>query len=254
MDRDQRRQWRNYVIGCTDLTPAHKVVLLGLELFADYPAGTNARPGIEALAHRCDLKERVVRLALERGRQLGLIEQTERANPKRGFAAVYRLLRAPDSTGTSVPLEPHEPTFLPARNDVSTGTKRRFNRHERAAHQDINTKTEHQVTTREGTCVKGTYLPESWSPPPDVVVQMRSEQPHVDQDMELRKFCDYWHSTTRNATKGDWTATYRNWIRRAGAGVNGQRPAAPRSTADERVRQTQALKGKFASSNQLELG
>lgn len=101
--------------------------------------------------------------------------------------------------------------------------------------------------------MKGTYLPADWSPPPEVVAQMRAEQPHVDLGLELQIFRDHWRSTTRNAMKRDWTAAYRNWIRRAGAGVNGQRRPEPRSTADERVRQAQALKGKFASSNQLEL-
>jgi len=70
---------------------------------------------------------------------------------------------------------------------------------------------------------------------------MRGEQTHVDQDVELASFRDYWRSTTKNPMKRDWNATYRNWIRRAGRNANGQRPARP-STTDALIAATQALK------------
>jgi hypothetical protein len=67
----------------------------------------------------------------------------------------------------------------------------------------------------KGARAKATYLPDDWSPAPEVVAQMRAEQPHIDQDTELNKFRDHWHSTTKNAMKRDWNAAYRNWIRNA---------------------------------------
>ena len=44
--------WRRHVIGLpkADLSPDQKLVHLALETFADYGDGTNARPGIQALA------------------------------------------------------------------------------------------------------------------------------------------------------------------------------------------------------------
>ncbi|MBV5244334.1 helix-turn-helix domain-containing protein [Mycolicibacterium sp. PAM1] len=144
MNKQQRREWRAEVLGHSELTPAQKLVLLGLETFADYPEGTNARPGVAVLADRCRLKARAVEAALAQGRRLGLIEQTARANPKAGLAAVYRLLSTrtsvrieADSTRTSVRIEadstrttvriedgfnPHETVFQPARDDISTRT------------------------------------------------------------------------------------------------------------------------------------
>lgn len=139
MTPDQRRAWRRRVFSFAhaDLRPAQKVVLLALETFADYPAGTNARPGINHLATMCALDERTVRFALKAGEQLNLIDKTARANPKRGLAAVYRLL--PESfssgsldpvgdvsTGSTDPLEPIfnriESQFQPDQIDVSTGS------------------------------------------------------------------------------------------------------------------------------------
>lgn len=41
------------------------------------------------------------------------------------------------------------------------------------------------------------------------------------------EFRDYWVSKTRDATKLDWSATWRNWVRRAG-----KKPAQPSPPAD----------------------
>lgn len=141
MTPEQRREWRKTVFGFAnpDLKHAHKVVLLALETFADYPEGTNARPGVDRLAEWCSVNESTVRRAIEAGQQLGLIEQTARANPKRNLAAVYRLLPQIVSTVHASTLDdistvhastldtPIAPTFnraqsafLPGRNAVST--------------------------------------------------------------------------------------------------------------------------------------
>lgn len=139
MNRAQRRDWRTAVfkLGPKELTAAQKVVLLALETFADYPEGTNARPGVARLAGMCCLDERTARFALKAGQDLKLIEQTRRANPKRGLAAIYRLLPQPDSTGSGDPVEEIstgsgdpldtpfnriEAAFLPDRNAASTGS------------------------------------------------------------------------------------------------------------------------------------
>lgn len=138
MTPEQRRAWRRRVFAFAnaDLRPAQKIVLLALETFADYPAGTNARPGINNLAAMCALDERTARYALKAGERLRLIERTGRANPKRGLAAVYRLLPQPVSTGplgpvdevstgSTDPLKPAfnriEKAFLPDQIGISTG-------------------------------------------------------------------------------------------------------------------------------------
>lgn len=100
---------------------------------------------------------------------------------------------------------------------------------------------------------RGTRLPDGWEPPTGVVAQMRSDHPHIDLRAEHAKFIDYWRGKAgRDARKADWTATWRNWIRRA----DEQRPAVrPNgnhlSTSDLRVAQAQALKA--VPSHRLEL-
>jgi hypothetical protein len=45
---------------------------------------------------------------------------------------------------------------------------------------------------------------------------MHEQFPHVNLRVEHDKFCDYWHGKAgRDATKVDWVATWRNWIRTA---------------------------------------
>lgn len=133
MTPEQRRFWRRRVFGDAELTAAQKIVLLALETFADYTDGTNARPGVAILAEMCGLKTRAVEAALQRGRRLGLIERTDRANPKRRLAACYRLVstcadtrveRVSSRTAVRVEggLQPARNEFQPARNGVSTRT------------------------------------------------------------------------------------------------------------------------------------
>lgn len=63
---------------------------------------------------------------------------------------------------------------------------------------------------------RGTRLPDNWIPSEFTIAAMRSECPTVDHKAEHRKFLDYWTAKSgKDATKLDWDATWRNWIRRA---------------------------------------
>ncbi|ODR20791.1 hypothetical protein [Mycolicibacterium porcinum] len=209
MNRAEHRAWRQYMFGCPDLTQGQRLVLLALSTFADFPDGTNARPGVAALAEMCACGPRIVESALHHGRLLKLIDQTGRANPKAGLAATYRLLPVPVSTRTSVRPEtdfnPHKTDFNPHESVIST----------RTSVQPTNKDSPSHNTKGESARATGTYLPENWAPAPEVAAQMRDEQPHVDHELELKKFRDYWHALAgAKARKRDWSATYRNWIRR----------------------------------------
>lgn len=63
---------------------------------------------------------------------------------------------------------------------------------------------------------RGTRLPTDWALPDDWRAWASSTRPDVDVSLEAAKFCDYWHAKSgRDATKADWLATWRNWIRNA---------------------------------------
>lgn len=81
---------------------------------------------------------------------------------------------------------------------------------------------------------KGTRLPEGWMPDQAVREAMAAEFPHVDFRAEHAKFTDHWAAASgANATKKDWNAAWRNWIRRS---VEfGQQRGGPRAPADPRL-------------------
>lgn len=63
---------------------------------------------------------------------------------------------------------------------------------------------------------RGTRLPQGWKPSLELRKQMAEECPGVNLLAEHRKFVDHWNAKTgRDATKLDWPATWRNWIRNA---------------------------------------
>jgi hypothetical protein len=145
VNREQRRQWRRYVFGCDGLTLAQRFVLLALETFADFPDGTNARPGRMALAEMCGCGERVVDSALHHGRRLELIEQTERANPKLGRVAVYRLLSTRTSVQVEADFNSHETSFNSHEDVISTRTPARATNRDTPIH---NTNKEQHARAR----------------------------------------------------------------------------------------------------------
>ena len=80
---------------------------------------------------------------------------------------------------------------------------------------------------------RATRIPDDYMPSPHVIEDMRAECPKVDLEAEHRKFVDYWRAKAgKDATKLDWDATWRNWIRRAKDSNVSQFPA--RRTASEK--------------------
>jgi len=79
---------------------------------------------------------------------------------------------------------------------------------------------------------RGTRLDPTWTPSPALIQQVRDQG--IPDDLarrELPKFRDFWTAKTgRNATKLDWDATWRNWLRTA-------QERQPRGRAPSRVEQ-----------------
>lgn len=124
MTPEQRRDWRDYVLGAEALTLAQRVVLLALETFANYHDGRNARPGMDKLTQKCGLTDRAVEKALKRGRELGLIHRTANGYP--GQKAEYCLVPVPKSLngGTGISGESPNGEDINARTPVPPTTSR----------------------------------------------------------------------------------------------------------------------------------
>jgi hypothetical protein len=110
---------------------------------------------------------------------------------------------------------------------------------------------EEEITTRPNGLVaartRGTRLPDPWEPPADVIAQMHTEHPEVNLKAEHAKFTDYWISQPGSkGRKTDWTATWRNWIRRA---AENTRPRAPTPTANGHTHDDK-VNGYLAFANQ----
>jgi len=62
---------------------------------------------------------------------------------------------------------------------------------------------------------RGSRLPKDWIATDEYINFALKEGLTIDAaNREADKFKDYWQSATKNATKKDWLATWRNWIRR----------------------------------------
>lgn len=63
---------------------------------------------------------------------------------------------------------------------------------------------------------RGTRLPDDFTITAELADWAARETPHIDVATETEKFCDYWRAKTgKDATKLDWVATWRNWMRNA---------------------------------------
>jgi len=82
---------------------------------------------------------------------------------------------------------------------------------------------------------QGTRIPDDFAVTVEMAAWARHHAPHVDGRFETAQFCDYWRAKAgRDATKLDWVATWRNWMRNAEKRAphsNGHRPGT-----DENIR------------------
>lgn len=83
---------------------------------------------------------------------------------------------------------------------------------------------------------RGTRLPDGWSLTSELAgigraARANAKLPPVDLQLEADRFADFWRSKSgRDATKLDWTAAWRNWVRNAkGTTAQAGRLAVPAS-------------------------
>lgn len=100
-------------------------------------------------------------------------------------------------------------------------------------------------TKKERAATRGTRIPEPFMLTPEMRDWAETEVPEVDADRSTRKFVDYWRAESGvKATKVDWVATWRNWLRR-----DAENKKPNRLTPTERARQTAAAGRRVAGMN-----
>jgi hypothetical protein len=81
---------------------------------------------------------------------------------------------------------------------------------------------------------RATRIAEDWIPTEKVRAALAEQYPTIDLKHEHAKFIDYWLAKSgKDATKLDWDATFRNWIRNAADRLPA-RPATQQSSRDWR--------------------
>lgn len=83
-------------------------------------------------------------------------------------------------------------------------------------------KEEEKERERKKESKRGTRLPDKWTPPVDDWVFARDLIGDQRARAELAKFTDHWKQQPgQRGVKLDWSATWRNWVRRAAEYRNG---------------------------------
>ncbi|MEV1331154.1 hypothetical protein AB0J20_16430 [Micromonospora costi] len=109
---------------------------------------------------------------------------------------------------------------------------------------------------------RGTRIPDDFTITPAMRAWARENAPGIDLTLETANFVDHWTAKAgQDATKVDWTATWRTWMRKAEQ-WSGQRPAAnlparingtngrKPSTTDQRVGAALELATRYAQEEQ----
>ena len=121
-------------------------------------------------------------------------------------------------------------------NGRSIPVERKSNHPDTDTDSDSDSDSEEEKTRKNlEACVpptpkkRATRLPEDWAPTPDQIAWARSERKDINPATEASKFRDYWIAKAgRDASKMDWDATWRNWVRNAKAAqkatANGSEP------------------------------
>lgn len=132
--------------------------------------------------------------------------------PEEAGVAPSPPLTSDDTTDTGGLDEPSRDT----RDSLDAGTGEQGNRG--AGEQGGGARAKARSTTR------GTRIPDDFAATPAMVEWARENTPDVGR-VETDKFVDYWRSATgKNAVKRDWTAAWRNWMRRAQQDHDQHRP------------------------------
>lgn len=83
--------------------------------------------------------------------------------------------------------------------------------------------------TRDTRPARGTRLPQDWLPDDSLKAWASNERPDLDMPSTVESFRDYWSAKAgKDATKTDWDATFRNWVRN-------QRNARPAASSQGNV-------------------
>lgn len=213
----------------TQLATTEKFVLVALADMADDEH--SCFPGQAMLAGMVGASERTIRRALATLEEEELLTREERRKPggyKTSDRYFLQVGSVPKSHRSKWPVgDSHRTseTFSPDTDVILTGQSDRYIEDE---------PPENHQRTPSGARKRATRIPDPFVLTAEMRAWAAAEVPGLDVDAHTREFVDYWRAESgAKASKLDWLATWRNWMRKAhrwNASKNG------RATPDDRLR------------------
>ncbi|MBS1674100.1 MAG: helix-turn-helix domain-containing protein [Actinobacteria bacterium] len=212
------------------LKSTDKFVLIALADLADEKH--SCYPGQKALAAMTGASEVTVRRAIARMEEQGLLTREERRN-EAGYKSSDRYFlqvgvsleshRSIRPVGDDLTGQPGQ--ISPVTQDDLTGQSDRYI-------EEYPPETHQRPTS--GPRKRGTRIPDPFLLTAEMKAWAAAEVPGLDVVAHTREFVDHWRGESgAKATKLDWVAAWRNWMRKA---HRWNAPKQQRATPDDRVR------------------
>lgn len=189
------------------ITSSEKLVLLALANFANEKM--ECWPSQERIAADTELSERTVWAALNKLEALGMLTRERRKRPD-GTRSTDKF------TLHFSPIVRSEPVANPAKPTRKSCESQSQSLQEPVA--TVATLTTFEPSIEEPSVKEGraSRLPPEWVPDPADFLMALDKLGADRAATELEKFRDYWRAVPgAKGRKLDWSATYRNWTRRA---------------------------------------
>jgi hypothetical protein len=236
-------------------------VLLTLAVYADWPAGTTPAqhtPSLSTLAKATGLSRSTVALHLNTLETSGWVRRI-RPTVARAWAdkerTCYRLTVPGTSPGDGLVRETDQsdertspgdgPGLVREPDGTSPGAG-----HDPDLDQTIQTKEQHVAPKS----TRGTRVPDDFAVTPPMRAWYREHTPGVDIAIETANFVDHWRAAAgAKATKADWTAAWRTWMRnaqkwKAERASNGHATTGANRHVDQLTPEQRAARNPFASA------
>lgn len=214
------------------LGSTEKFVLIALADMADEEH--SCFPGQATLAAMVGASESTVRRALKKLEDEGVLTREERRN-KQGYKTSDRYFLQLGSVPKShrsnctvgADLTGHPVSTSPVIHDDLTGQSDRYIEEE--------PKENHQKEPSEPR-KRGTRIPEPFMLTAAMKAWASHEVPGLDLPSHTREFVDHFRAASgSNATKRDWVAAWRNWMRRAHRSTPGSRQTFTQQKQDNNL-------------------
>ena len=115
-----------------------------------------------------------------------------------------------------------------ALNGKSTSVEQTFNG--ASTKQETINNIHEPITIKTKKPPTATRLPIDWQPSETDYLFAKQERPDINPRSTADQFRDYWIAKSgKDATKADWSATWRNWVRRQTATKQGYESAADKT-------------------------